>query len=116
MRELLFHVTDNPNIKVLEPRNKKNPSGEPCICFTKDLMCSYFGDYVYALDYQSLNRDYEIKQRKDPGLMMLHNNNWMKLTTSKVANIDVVEYAVFEPIPVDKYLVNIFKHYDLIRN
>jgi len=114
MKELLFHVSPNPDIKVLQPKNLKNPSGKRCICFTKDTFCSFFGDYIYALDYKKLARDYKIVKRRDPGTILLHHDNWMKLTTKSAATLNVEEYVIYESIPVDKYVVNISKHYDLL--
>lgn len=105
---LLVHVSKQPNLKTLKPLYKDEDTKKKCICFSINEFVSYFGDYIYAFDFDELKKHYNIVRRVCINGMY----NAVKIKGRKIIMemAKLKEYRIYEEVDC-KYCLNTIKHY-----
>lgn len=109
MNTIICHVSDK-RYDVLYPQPPEN-----AICLSENKFITYFGQYLYLFDLDTMIKNFNIKKTTTTGLNSLFHLNpeYLGLEYLQYSSQSLgYEWRIYEPIDVDKYCIGIIEHWN----
>jgi len=109
VKTILCHVSDE-KYDILTPQPPEN-----VIYFSENSFITYFGQYLYLFDLDTMIENFNIEKVTTTGLAHLLNLNseysdceYLRYSSQSLG----YEWRIYEPIDVDKYCIGIIEHWN----
>ena len=105
MKTIICHVSDK-KYDILIPQPPEN-----AICFSENKFITYFGQFLYLFDLDTMIKNFNIRKLPTSGLTSTHYLNYDERIQFKSQSLGH-EWRIFGPIEVDKHAIGVIEHWN----
>jgi len=115
MKDLLIHTSDKL-VDILKP-NKVCEYDRPCICFALNQFISYFGEYIYLFDMETLEENFFIKIIPTKGVEAYTYVSGMGFDKEYRYSSQPLkeEFRIYESIDLKRYCLGIISNFNYLK-